>query len=108
MSLNRSPNAGIVARSFISGSRFGAAVEKALYAAELCSDVHFRLRRRDHLPVSLGRPVQAAGLVRAAGDVDLSRHPDRGIHLDLEEGRAGVGVGFCRAAPGGAWSSLPS
>ena len=42
MSLNRAPKRGIVARSFISGSRFGATIEKALYAAELCTDVYFR------------------------------------------------------------------
>ena len=32
------------------------------------------------------------GLVRVAGDGGFSRHPDRGIHLDLEKGSVGVGV----------------
>ena len=34
------------------------------------------------------------GVVWPAGDGNLPRNPHRGLHMDLEEGRSGVGVGF--------------
>jgi hypothetical protein len=40
----------------------------------------------------LGGEVQSAGRIRPGRDADLPSDPDRRLHLDLEEGRVGVGV----------------
>ena len=40
----------------------------------------------------LGGEVQGFRAVWAGRDADFSGHPDRGLHLGVEEGRAGMGV----------------
>src|SRR5271166_4687733 len=50
------------------------------------------LRRGNDLPISVGSKVQGAGRLRPGRDAGLLRHPDRRLYLDLEKGRARMGL----------------
>src|SRR5512138_744540 len=51
------------------------------------------LRPRGGLPVSLGRGARRHRPARLLVDDDLPRHPHRRLHLRMEEGSPGMGVG---------------